>query len=218
MWKIIGDWLDKQNEYSYTGDSMYATEGCTLKKRNRWLRCAVCLMACVMLLVPPHAWGEEAATQAEAAPAFLQRFAATDLDGNAIDESIFADYDLTMINIWATYCQPCINEMPDLGRLHADYAERGVQIIGLVADTTNADGSISDSQVKLAREIVQTTGAAYPHLLPSEDLSTILLWQIYAMPTTIFVNRNGDLVGYAYMGSADYDTWAQRIEETLALL
>ena len=108
--------------------------------------------------------------------------------------------------------------MPELGRLHADYEEKGVQVIGLVSDVTTAEGTISESQVDLAREIVQTTGAAYIHLLPSEDLNRIVLWQIYAVPTTIFVNRQGDLVGYAYMGASDYETWAQRIEDTLALM
>lgn len=42
----------------------------------------------------------------------LSQFAATDLDGNEIDQSILEGYDLTMVNIWATFCQPCIREMP----------------------------------------------------------------------------------------------------------
>lgn len=187
---------------------------------KRMIRQAVCLLCCAALLLPVSAWSEENVTPGEAVETlpFLQSFSATDLDGNAVDQTIFADYDLTMINIWATFCQPCIGEMPELGRLHADYAEKGVQVIGLVSDVMTADGTISESQVDLAREIVQTTGAAYIHLLPSEDLNSIVLWQIYAVPTTIFVNRQGELVGYAYMGAADYETWAQRIEDTLALL
>ena len=188
-----------------------------LKKR---IRQAVCLLCYAALLLPVSAWSEESVTTGEAVETlpFLQSFSATDLDGNTVDQTIFADYDLTMINIWATFCQPCISEMPELGRLHADYEEKGVQVIGLVSDVTTAEGTISESQVDLAREIVQTTGAAYIHLLPSEDLNRIVLWQIYAVPTTIFVNRQGDLVGYAYMGAADYETWAQRIEDTLALM
>lgn len=187
---------------------------------KKMIRQAMCLLCCTVLLLPVSAWSEESVTPGEAVETlpFLQSFSATDLDGNAVDQTIFADYDLTMINIWATFCQPCIGEMPELGRLHADYEEKGVQVIGLVSDVTTAEGTISESQVDLAREIVQTTGAAYIHLLPSEDLNRIVLWQIYAVPTTIFVNRQGDLVGYAYMGAADYETWAQRIEDTLALL
>lgn len=117
----------------------------------------------------------------------LSVFSTTDLEGNTLDQSILADYDLTMVNVWATFCGPCINEMPDLGELAAEYADKGVQIIGLVSDTMDSDGTISDSQVETAKEIVAETGADYRHLLPSDDLLGILS-QIYAVPTTFFVD------------------------------
>lgn len=156
--------------------------------------------------------------QEELRKAFLSNFTTTDLNGETIDQSLFAEYDLTMINIWATFCPPCIKEMPELGKLSQDYKDKGVQIIGVISDAANYDGSISEDQVALAKEIVATTKADYPHLLPSTDLINILLWQIDAVPTTIFVDSQGGLVGYAYTGAADYDTWVQRIEDTLGQL
>jgi thiol-disulfide isomerase/thioredoxin len=180
---------------------------------TKWIRWIGCVLAFCLTLAPLSGFGEETTE-----PQFLQAFTATDLDGNEVDQTLFEAYDLTMINIWGTFCQPCVKEMPDLGKLHAAYAEKGVQIVGIVSDAMNADGSISESQAELAREIVQSTGAAYTHLLPSEDLRDILLWQVYAVPTTLFVNSQGALIGYSYMGAADYETWAQRIDETLALL
>ena len=45
----------------------------------------------------------------------LSDFTTTYLEGNSIDQTIFADYPLTMVNVWATFCTPCLNEMPDLG-------------------------------------------------------------------------------------------------------
>lgn len=149
---------------------------------------------------------------------FLSSFTATDLDGNPVDQSLFANHKLTMINVWATFCQPCLLEMPDLGKLSQAYADKGVQIVGLVSDALDYSGNLSEKQIAFAKEIVAATGASYPHLLPSEDLNDILLWQVSSVPTTIFVDSQGGLVGYAYIGSTNYDTWAQRIEETLALL
>ncbi len=64
----------------------------------------------------------------------LSSFSATDLDGNAVDESIFSSSKLTMVNIWATFCGPCIGEMPDLGLLNEEYASEGFQVVGIVAD------------------------------------------------------------------------------------
>ena len=123
-----------------------------------------------------------------------------------------------MINVWATYCSPCINEMPDLGRLHADMAAEGVQIVGLVSDALDSSGNISQSQVDLARDIIEATGANYPHMLPSQDLISTVLWQVTAVPTTIFVDHTGELVGYAYAGSRSYDQWTAIIYDTLSLL
>lgn len=153
---------------------------------------------------------------ASSAPLFLQNFTTTDLDGNAIDSSLFAPYELTMINVWATYCQPCLVEMPDLGKLSEDFKDKGVQIVGLVSDAMNYDGSLSSEQIDFAKEIVEKTQANYPHIVPSNDLINILLWQIDSVPTTLFVNSKGDLVDYVYIGSTDYDTWAARIDSALA--
>ena len=48
-------------------------------------------------------------------PKQMPAFIAKDLQGNEITESIFAEKDLTVVNIWGTFCPPCIAEMPELG-------------------------------------------------------------------------------------------------------
>ena len=159
---------------------------------------------------------EDAAPEdAASAPRLLSNFSTTDLEGNPVDQSILADYDLTMVNVWATYCTPCLSEMPDLGDLAAEYAEKGVQILGLVSDVLNSDGTISDSQVDTAREIVAETQASYRHLLPSEDLFA-LLSQIYGVPTTFFVDSQGYQVGYAYATAMEREQFVELIDAALA--
>lgn len=178
-------------------------------------------MLCFALAFMPVCAGAETATTPETATVerpFLYAFETTDLEGNTVGPEIFADHDLTMVNIWATYCRPCLSEMPDLGKLSEAYADQGVQIIGLVSDALNMDGTISESQVEFAKEIAETTGAGYRHLLPSQDLIHIVLWQVQAVPTTFFVDSKGSLVGYVYEGAHDYETWDTIIKETLALL
>ena len=119
-------------------------------------------------------------------PGILSSFTTTDIDGNTVDESIFSDYKLTMVNIWGTFCGPCINEMPELGELNAEYHDKGVQVVGIVIDVLNADGSVSASQVDLAQEIVSETEADYLHLLPSEGSINDKLRQVTAVPETFF--------------------------------
>ena len=47
----------------------------------------------------------------------FSNFTAADLEGNAVDGSVMREAELTVLNIWATFCGPCIEEMPGLGEL-----------------------------------------------------------------------------------------------------
>ena len=71
--------------------------------------------------------------------------------------------------------------------------------------------------VGTAKEIVSQTDACYPHLLPSEDLYGVLS-QIYAVPTTFFVDENGNQVGSVYMGARDAEDWAEIIDSLLEVV
>ena len=85
--------------------------------------------------------------------------------------SMFEGHKLTMINVWATFCGPCINEMPDLGEIASEYADKGLQIVGIPADVLSQDGSISEEMVATAKEIVAATGANYLHILPQQTIT-----------------------------------------------
>ena len=154
-----------------------------------------------------------ASSQGEQA-GILSAFSTTSLDGSNLDQSMLEGYGLTMVNVWATYCKPCLSEMPDLGELADEYRDEGVQIVGLVSDVLNSDGSFSQEQLDTARDIVAETGADYPHLLPSQDLYG-LLSQIYAVPTTFFVDSEGRQVGSAYLSAKEKDEWAEIIESMM---
>lgn len=155
------------------------------------------------------------ADDSQAPAGIMSRFTATDLEGSEVDQSIFSDYKLTMVNVWATFCTPCINEMPDLGELVAEYSDQGVRIVGLVLDTLDSDGSISESQVETAKEIVTQTGADYLHLLPSPDLYHILS-DITGVPTTFFVDSTGAQVGHAIVSAQSKEEWVETIDSMLA--
>ena len=143
-------------------------------------------------------------------------FRASTLEGAPVDERLFSDYKLTMINVWATFCGPCLNEMPELGELSKNYASKGVQIVGVVIDAAESDGSISQSQVELARQLVERTGASYTHLLPSADLLSAGLSGVSSVPTTFFVDAKGNLVGESYVGARSADEWQGIIDGLLA--
>ncbi|MGO5114073.1 TlpA disulfide reductase family protein [Candidatus Avoscillospira sp. LCP25S3_F1] len=145
----------------------------------------------------------------------LAGFTAQDLEGNDVDDSIFDNYDVTMVNVWGTFCGPCIQEMPDLGKLAEDYAGKGLQIVGIVSDATDYEGGYPEETVALAKEIVEETGADYLHLLPSQDLLDRVLSSIQVVPTTFFVDSEGNQLGGIVTGSKSYDEWTALFDKKL---
>ena len=82
--------------------------------------------------------------------------------------------------------------MPDLGELAQEYAEKGVQIVGIVGDVMNSDGTLSESQLEKAAQIVEQTGANYVHIPMDLELYFSDLGEnLYAFPTTYFVDSEG---------------------------
>ena len=156
-----------------------------------------------------------ASADAQSTGGILSVFSAEDLDGNALDQSILEGHTLTMVNVWATFCTPCISEMPELGELAEEYADKGVQIVGLVSDVLDSDGSVSETQLDTAREIVSATSANYTHIVPSVDFYGIL-YQITSVPTTFFVDSEGTQVGYAYVTAMEREQFVELIDAALA--
>lgn len=147
-------------------------------------------------------------------PSF-SNFKTVTLDGEEVDQDIFSDYDLTMINVWATFCSPCLREMPDLGEIHEEYKDKGVQIVGIVSDVLDSNGKLVQSQLDTAREIVEETGAGYTHLLPNYDLMMAKLKDVSVVPTTFFVDKDGNLVGEDQLGSKSKEDWIKLIDKYL---
>lgn len=131
-------------------------------------------------------------------------------DGETMSSEIFADSKLTMINVWATFCGPCINEMPDLGEIAAEYNSTDFQLIGIVSDVVEGD----EEMLKEAQEIIVETGADYPHLLLNEELYVNLVGASDSVPTTYFFNQKGELLGYL-VGSNTKEVWEEVINGLL---
>lgn len=138
-------------------------------------------------------------------------FTTQNLDGEDVDQTIIQGNKVTMVNVWATFCYPCLSEMPDLGKLAADYADKGFGIVGVVTDVNPGD----EEMIGEAADIVADTGAAYPHLILSESLINAMLRDVQYVPTTYFVDENGACIAKAVVGSNSYDRWAATVEELL---
>ena len=141
-------------------------------------------------------------------PVNMPEFSTTDMDGNKVTNDIFADYDLTVVNFWATYCNPCIDELPELAEWKKELPDN-VNLIGLLVDV---DEKGSD-QYKLAEKIIKETGADYQHLIATEEFDD-LISDLVGVPTTFFVDSTGKIIGEPFAG-ADVDAYKQTVEDYL---
>ena len=143
----------------------------------------------------------------------IGNFSARTIEGETITEEIFKKADLTMLNVWGTFCPPCLREMPELGKLAAELADEGVQIIGLVCDWTDKSGNGDKDQIEKASRLVQQTGAYYLHLLLDDSLQRYL-GNIFAVPQTYFVDKNGAILA-AVTGARSGRQWKDIIFQLL---
>lgn len=139
-------------------------------------------------------------------------FTTKNLNMEEVSDSIFADKDLTILNVWGTFCGPCINEMPELG-LWAKEMPENVQIIGLVADIA---GETDSQQIDTAKTILEKTGADFQNIIPNTDFSG-LLSNVVGVPTTYFINSEGKIVGKPIVG-AQVSKYKSFVEGYLASL
>ena len=138
-------------------------------------------------------------------------FEAQDLEGNTVTESFFAESRLTMVNVWATYCDPCLREMPGLGELAGEYDPDQFQIIGIVSDVQEG---AQEEALEYAGTLVTQTGANYSHLLLNQSLFMAFLRDVSAVPTTFFVDENGEVLD-TIVGAMDKSAWKEKIDTFL---
>lgn len=138
-------------------------------------------------------------------------FEAKDMEGNTVTSSIFFESRLTMVNVWATYCNPCLTEMPGLGELAGEYDSDEFQLIGIISDVMEGADQETTEQ---AAALISQTGAAYPHLLLNESLYFGLLQNVSAVPTTFFVNEKGEILDMV-VGAMEKEAWEEKINELL---
>ncbi|EFI42090.1 MULTISPECIES: TlpA disulfide reductase family protein [Peptoniphilus] len=134
------------------------------------------------------------------------------LTGDDISSDIFKDSKVTMINFWGTFCGPCKMELPHLAELSNEYSKEEFQILGVIADTSDGE----DFNIKDAKEIVEKSNVTFPNLLNSKELSDKYLNNVQGLPTTIFVDKDGNLIGDVLVGARDKNTWKEIIDKVIS--
>ena len=104
---------------------------------------------------------------------------------------------LVLVNFWATWCLPCVREMPSIERLYAKYKPRGLEIVAISLDQGNEDD---------VREFVAKYKLTFPIVL-DPDHKAKALYKVRGLPTTYLVDRKGQVAGYG-VGPREWDSEA----------
>lgn len=139
-------------------------------------------------------------------------FTTKTLEGSEIDSSILKSSKITMVNVWGIFCQPCIDEMPDLQSLYEEVRGDGVNIIGIVSDTPDKDNE------ELAKRILSTKGVEYTNIIPDETIMKNVLHNISAVPTTFFVDEEGNIIGDLVVGARSKEQYKTEIIDRLKII
>ena len=135
-------------------------------------------------------------------------FTAQDLNGKTVyGDEVFKANKVTLINVWATWCGPCVSELPELQKIYNEYKDTGVEIIGLCVDQ-NPQANMSTIKNTLSK-----AGVKYKIIFNTQELND--LFPAKYIPTTYFIDSNGNAVGEPIVG-ADPASYRARIELMLS--
>ncbi|MGP1570267.1 MAG: redoxin domain-containing protein [Eubacteriales bacterium] len=142
-------------------------------------------------------------------------FEGKDFEGNKVDQTLFAENDVTLLNFWFNGCSACVSEMPGLEKFNEKLREKGAQIVGVNVEIIN-DAGVNEEKLDEAKGIISKQGVTYRNIfVESGDAAKKYISGIFSYPTTVLVDKNGNIIGEPILGAIDGE---KRMKEILNII
>jgi cytochrome c biogenesis protein CcmG, thiol:disulfide interchange protein DsbE len=168
--------------------------------RHQWtIVLGIIALLAVLLAAATHYLGDElfpVQVGSDAPP-----LSATTLDGTKRTKTL-ADYKdrVVLLNVWATWCEPCRVEMPSIEKLHREFGPKGLAVVAVSVD----DAGMEDRIRQFATELGITFEVLHD---PTKRISAS--WQVTGYPETFILGREGT-IRKKVIGAADWSSEANR--------
>lgn len=134
-------------------------------------------------------------------------FESIDVKGKEVNSNIFKDKKITLVNVWGSFCGPCVEELPSLQEIYTEMKDKGVNVIGIVSD--------GEENKDLALKILNRERVTYVNVIPNKQIEDNLLNNFNAVPVTFLVDENKKIVGDILLGARSKKQYKQIIEDAL---
>ena len=165
-------------------------------------RIATAMIAVLVVMLSALIWTNRAQFTPLDVGSMAPDYRARSLDGDTVSLSRFAG-DVVLLNVWATWCRPCVVEMPALQRLHEELAGDGLHVVAVSVDApAGVVGSFGEPGGNV-REFVETLGLTFTVLHdPSGRIES--RYQVAGLPTTFVIDRAGR-IQRRVLGAREWD-------------
>lgn len=138
-------------------------------------------------------------------------FMSTTLSGDPITSTVFYDYDLTVINFWASYCYPDINELTTLQAFYEQLKQKytNINFVQVVIDTPGEEAE------KVVEQAYKEAGVTFTTIVPDQNMASWIIDNLNGLPTTIFVDNTGKPTSTKVEGVQDLDYYMETTESEL---
>jgi thiol-disulfide isomerase/thioredoxin/uncharacterized lipoprotein YehR (DUF1307 family) len=116
----------------------------------------------IAALAPAEDTSSSAAAQGTAFP----QFEGSDLEGNPVDNSLFAGNAFTVVNFWFNGCKPCVEELDDLNALNEKVKAQGGEVVGINTETLDGNQQGIEAAKKLLAAQATATSTLPPAARP----------------------------------------------------